>query len=712
MIARNRHLQPEHAPAAAIRSPARSPSTRWPPGSGAATLVGYQDARPCFIGAGTLAEPEILTSGRMRAGRRRGPALRLRPDREPAARGRAAGRRRGRAALPRRLRRRRERRRRADRRSSAARAPSPARTAGRRVRARPHARQQPARRPGGTTLPYRFSPDGTELVITGTTPRPWAHVLANPLGHGAVLDTCGRDLLVRRQRAAERARPPATWTPCRRRSPPARCTSSISTPAGSTPRPSRRSAAPDARARDRLRPRLRDLQDAPRAARARADRVRPARPAGRDPPADDPQPRRRGQAVPGRALLRDGAGRAADRTPRAGCRCAPTPAAAPSTSATRATTSSMAGRSSRPRCGSSTRSMSASASWAGPSAMPACPTSSSTAPATSRPATTAAASPASSARSRCRPGARRGSPWCWARCWSSGRPRRWPSATPRWRPPSRRSPTPSASGPSAWATCGSRPTSPAFDRLVNDWLPYQLLTARLWGRCGPNQRGGAFGFRDQLQDVLPLLATRPDSRAARSCCTPRQQFLEGDVLQWWHPAPEGGTGLGARNNASDPHLWLPYLVTRYVEQTGDRGILAEPLPFLEGRPIPRGAEGINFVPRPSREVGSLDDHCRRAIAFTLSRMGPSGLPLIGSGDWNDGLSRRRRRRSRRERLAGLLPPRRADALCAAGWRRPRPRHYREVAAELARASRRHVARRPLPAARRRATAMRSRGSMR
>ena len=179
---------------------------------------------------------------------------------------------------------------------------------------------------------------------------------------------------------------------------------------------------------------------------------------------------------------------------------------------------------------------------------------------------------------------------------------------------------------------------PAFDRLVNDWLPYQLFTARLWGRCGPNQRGGAFGFRDQLQDVLPLFLLQPDLARRQILLHARQQFIEGDVLQWWHPGPEGGTGLGSRNRASDPHLWLPYLVARYVAQTGDRAILDEPIPFLEGRPIPTGAEGINFVPRPSRDSASLLEHCRRAISFTLSRIGPSGLPLIGSGDWNDGLS--------------------------------------------------------------------------
>lgn len=184
---------------------------------------------------------------------------------------------------------------------------------------------------------------------------------------------------------------------------------------------------------------------------------------------------------------------------------------------------------------------------------------------------------------------------------------------------------------------------PAFDRLVNDWLPYQVLVARLWARCGPQQRGGAFGFRDQLQDVLPLFFLDPELARAQILLHAAQQFLEGDVLQWWHLSWEGRTGLAARNRASDPHLWLPYVVVRYVLATGDDAILDEPVPFLEGRQIPPGADGIVFAPRPSREVESLFEHCRRAIAFTLARLGPNGLPLIGTGDWNDGLDRLGRR---------------------------------------------------------------------
>jgi len=181
-------------------------------------------------------------------------------------------------------------------------------------------------------------------------------------------------------------------------------------------------------------------------------------------------------------------------------------------------------------------------------------------------------------------------------------------------------------------------SDPAFDRLVNDWLPYQVLASHLWGRCGPQQRSGGYGFRDQLQSMLPLLFLHPGIARRQILLHAGQQFLEGDVLHWWHPDGEGRTGLGARNRASDPHLWLPYLACRYVEATGDRTILDEQAPFLEGKPIPRGEEGILFAPRLSRDRATLYRHCVRAVAFTLKRTGRRGLPKIGTGDWNDGLS--------------------------------------------------------------------------
>jgi len=179
---------------------------------------------------------------------------------------------------------------------------------------------------------------------------------------------------------------------------------------------------------------------------------------------------------------------------------------------------------------------------------------------------------------------------------------------------------------------------PDFDRLVNFWLPYQVLTARLWGRTGPNQRSGAFGFRDQLQDVLPLVALHPDLARKQILLHAAQQFPEGDIMQWWHQSWEDKSGLGMRNFASDPHLWLPYLVLHYVRGAGDFSILDERIPFLEGKPIPRGADGYVFAPRPSRDADSLYGHCLRAIRLTLRRCGAHGLPRMGTGDWNDGLS--------------------------------------------------------------------------
>jgi cyclic beta-1,2-glucan synthetase len=179
---------------------------------------------------------------------------------------------------------------------------------------------------------------------------------------------------------------------------------------------------------------------------------------------------------------------------------------------------------------------------------------------------------------------------------------------------------------------------PEFDRLVNDWLPYQLLTARLWGRTGPAQRSGAFGYRDQLQDVLPLILLAPELARKQILLHGGQQFVEGDVLKWWHEAPRGGVGIGDRTHASDPHLWLPYVTARYVAATGDRAILDEILPFIEGAAVPPGVEGHVIAPLPSRERASLMEHCLRAINHTLDRFGVNGLPLMGAGDWDDGMN--------------------------------------------------------------------------
>ena len=182
-----------------------------------------------------------------------------------------------------------------------------------------------------------------------------------------------------------------------------------------------------------------------------------------------------------------------------------------------------------------------------------------------------------------------------------------------------------------------RTNRPDFDRLVNTWLPYQLYASRLFGRVGPNQLGGATGYRDQLQDVLPLTLLEPRLTRAQIVLHASQQFREGDVLKWWHRAPGGGTGLGQRTKASDPHLWLPYVLARYVRESGDRTVLDETTPFLEAEPVPAHEETWIVIPRVSRESATVYEHARLAIIFALDHLGANGLPLLRAGDWNDGI---------------------------------------------------------------------------
>ena len=182
-----------------------------------------------------------------------------------------------------------------------------------------------------------------------------------------------------------------------------------------------------------------------------------------------------------------------------------------------------------------------------------------------------------------------------------------------------------------------RTNRPDFDRLVNTWLPYQLYASRLFGRVGPNQLGGATGYRDQLQDVLPLTLLEPRLTRAQIVLHATQQFREGDVLKWWHRAPGGGTGLGQRTKASDPHLWLPYVLARYVRESGDRTVLDEVTPFLEGDAVPAHEDTWIVIPRVSRESATVYEHARLAITYTLEHLGANGLPLLRAGDWNDGI---------------------------------------------------------------------------
>ncbi len=174
----------------------------------------------------------------------------------------------------------------------------------------------------------------------------------------------------------------------------------------------------------------------------------------------------------------------------------------------------------------------------------------------------------------------------------------------------------------------------ALDFLVNRWLLYQTLSARVWARAGFYQASGAFGFRDQLQDVLALTVARRDLARKHVLLCASRQFREGDVQHWWHEP----SGRGVRTRISDNRLWLPYAVLHYCEVTGDRAILDELVPFLEGPPLaPRETESY-FIPAVSEERSSLFEHCARALERSLE-LGPHGLPLMGTGDWNDGMNR-------------------------------------------------------------------------